>query len=94
MRCPVRCCAAPECMQGRCVWLGEYLPRQRWINAYAQSVGVGEQVFRYAHPEEVERFLQVGPCKECPVEQVCDLPCPEYVRWWDMRMGRYRSILS
>ena len=40
MRCPVRCCAAPECMQGRCVWLGEYLPRQRWINAYAQSVAL------------------------------------------------------
>lgn len=86
--CPVPCCAKPQC--DSCTWRGAYLVRQQWIVAYGQSVGLGKQVFRYLHPEEQRRFLEQGPCKGCPLEEVCDLPCPGYVRWWDLRMERIR----
>lgn len=89
--CAMRCCADPGCGRGECQWAAEYLARQRWINAFAQAVGLGDRAFRYQHPLEVERFFREGPCKGCPVEKICDMACPGYVRWWDMRMAYFRK---
>lgn len=85
--CPVRCQRNPPCMQGECEWLAEYYVRQRWINARYPE----EKEFTYFHPEEVERFLRQGPCTGCKVERVCDMPCPDYVRWWNLRMEMARK---
>ncbi|MBQ7345346.1 MAG: hypothetical protein IJW45_04700 [Oscillospiraceae bacterium] len=92
--CAMRCCADPDCGRGECQWAADYLARQRWINAFAQAVGSGRQVLRYEHPLEVERSLRDGPCMGCPVEKVCDMACPGYVRWWDMRMAYFRMMFG
>lgn len=92
--CPARCCADPPCLEGRCVWLARYLVRQKWINAYARSVGLGKQVFRYAHPEDQRRYSRQGPCERCAIGEVCDMPCPEYVEWWDLRMEKLRRAMA
>lgn len=87
--CAMRCCADPGCGRGACQWAAEYLARQRWINAFAQRMG--GRCFRYEHPLEVERFFREGPCKGCPVEKICDMACPAYTQWWDMRMAYFRK---
>ncbi len=45
-----------------------------------------ESKFFFAHPDEVRRYLTTHPCKGCLVENICDTPCPKYLRWWDARM--------
>lgn len=90
--CAARCCGKPDC--GDCGWRAEYLVRQEWIRAFGQSVGLGERKFRYLHPEELRRFLLVGPCVGCGLEAVCDMPCPAYAVWWDMRMGVLAHALA
>ena len=87
--CPARCSGRPECEKGKCRWLAAYLARQKWINAYARTVA-DRQIFRYRHPQEQRQFLKEGPCPGCSLEKLCDLPCPEYVRWWDLRMALLR----
>lgn len=81
--CSARCRWKPDC--AGCQWRAEYLVRQEWIREYARAVGIGDRKFRYEHPDELRRFLRLGPCVECELEAVCDLPCPAYARWWDLR---------
>ncbi|MBQ2384384.1 MAG: hypothetical protein II290_10120 [Oscillospiraceae bacterium] len=81
--CSARCKQKPDC--GGCAWRAEYLVRQEWIREYARSVGAGDRKFRYEHPDMVRRFLRLGPCVDCGLEGVCDMVCPAYARWWDLR---------
>ena len=75
-------------------WQIRYRYRQKQINAYASNLlqaKVTEQTkFYYQHPDEVRRYLADGPCKGCKAEQVCNVPCPVYLRWWDARMQMIR----
>lgn len=43
--------------------------------------------FCYEHPDVARRYLKNGPCKGCQFEKLCDVPCPQYYRWWDARMA-------
>ena len=90
--CSQPCEKNPGCK--RCRWLAKYYARQKWINAYAKSVGVEQAVFQYRHPAEQARYDQVGPCPDCPVGKICDMPCPEYLKWWDKKMAAVRQQLQ
>ena len=47
--------------------------------------------FCYSHPDTVRRYLIAGPCKGCKAEKVCDVPCQNYLRWYDARMRIVRK---
>lgn len=42
--------------------------------------------FCYSHPDQVKRYLKLGPCAVCSAEQNCDTPCKAYLRWYNGRM--------
>lgn len=72
-------------------WRIRYYYRQKQMNAYSRramrpQIVSGRSVFVYEHPDKIRRYLKYGPCKGCNAEEVCDTPCPAYLRWWDARM--------
>ena len=71
-------------------WQTRYLYRQKQINAHANAQATRtptvQKTFAYEHPDLIRRYIADGPCKGCRAEQVCDTPCPAYLRWWDARM--------
>lgn len=71
-------------------WRIRYYYRQKQINAYYRKLlqvkPAEEATFVYQHPDLIRRYLTEGPCKGCKAEQVCDVPCPAYLRWYDARM--------
>ena len=84
LSCPQPCERNPACH--RCKWLAQYYSRQKWINAYARKAGAEKSAFRYYHPTELARYRKIGPCPDCPVGQICDTPCPEYLTWFREKM--------
>lgn len=72
------------------MWREHYHRRQAQINAYARSVCQPKMdisaKFRYAHPDEVRRYLRHNPCEDCQCRYFCNTPCDAYLQWWDMRM--------
>ena len=43
---------------------------------------------------DVREFLQRGPCVDCKAEQMCNIPCGNYWKWWDMRMEYMKRRLG
>lgn len=86
------CEKAESCKMGFgcAAWQIRYRYRQKQINAFAQKIlqakPTGETMFAYRHPDETRRYLAYGPCNGCKAEQVCNTPCPAYLRWWNARM--------
>lgn len=88
-----------ECVPGGCSkWKTRYRYRQKQINGYfhklLKRVGPVREKFLYEHPDEIRRYLENGPCKGCNAEEVCDTPCPAYLRWWDSRMEWMKRIYA
>ena len=50
-----------------------------------------QEKFIYAHPDQVRRYLEEGPCKGCRIKDTCDTACKAYARWWDARMEIVRK---
>ena len=70
-------------------WKIRYLYRQKQINAYAKKQR--EKYFSsrwvYPHPNEVHRFLREWPCGNCEREPECDIPCSNYLHWYNARVA-------
>lgn len=84
-----------ECVGIRCqYWRAHYFARQALINGYASKVcakpAIDADVLRLYGPEEYRDYLRLSPCKGCPAEERCDIPCAAYLQWWDERMGWFR----
>lgn len=83
---------------GCTAWQIRYRYRQKQINAFAQKLiqakPTGETLFAYRHPDETRNYLADGPCKGCKADPVCNVPCPAYLRWWDVRMQILRKNLT
>lgn len=91
MKYPCDTCGESYGCTGCGKWKAWYLQRQAQINAYAKKVyeeqsRLPENKFCYNHPDTVKRWLREGPCAGCKAEEVCDTPCPAYLRWYDARM--------
>lgn len=84
------CEEEPTCQKqyGCAKWLIRYRYRQKQINAYGKIKR--EEFFSarfvYQHPEEVRRYLRERPCGKCEKEAECDIPCTQYLNWYDARM--------
>lgn len=78
-------------------WKIRYRYRQKQINAMARRLVRPEKnrkFFQYSHPDDVREFLQRGPCVDCKAEQLCNIPCGSYWKWWDMRMAYMKRRLG
>ena len=42
------------------------------------------------HPDRWRVWLRNGPCKGCPCEPWCDVPCSLRLRWWDDVLAQLR----
>lgn len=90
------CWRAEYCEDGCESWRGYYLHRQRQINAYAAQAYRGgkkepQVVFAYSHPDLVRRYAREHPCRDCPLEKGCDIPCARYLHWYDLRLEMVRA---
>ena len=84
-------------MQKERIWMRQYLKRQQNINACARKLmcpRVREGVIAVFHPGEHQRWLQSGPCPDCPVNHFCDTPCSAYLSWYDQRMDLVRQLCT
>lgn len=97
---PCESCAKEKTCQlgyGCEAWRIRYLYRQKQINAYAKflrkEATKNPVKFVYLHPDEARAALKEWPCKGCQYEASCDIPCVEYLKWWDMRMQAARTIV-
>ena len=59
----------------------------------AGTTGPAKEKLRYEHPDIGRQYLLDGPCKGCPCERNCAIPCNAYWRWWDARMKWIRGRL-
>ena len=59
----------------------QYVPRDYWDHRKSP-----EEKRKYVHPDVLRRYLMDGPCKRCPCNGSCDIPCAQYLCWWDARM--------
>lgn len=89
---PCETCTKERCGNIKCEkWVARYIIRQRQINAKAVQLA-GEQKasnlkhWGLMHPDEYRRYLTTHPCQSCFVENICDTPCPWYLRWYNERM--------
>ena len=84
------CEEEPTCQKryGCADWLIRYRYRQKQINAYGKIKR--EEFFSarfvYQHPDEVRRYLREWPCGKCEKEAECDIPCTQYLNWYDCRI--------
>ena len=76
-------------------WQIRYRYRQHQINAYAKRAAEPrsgrENKFTYQHPDEIRRYLANSPCRGCKVEKTCNVPCPDYLHWYNARMRVIRK---
>ena len=67
----------------------------KWFRSHIPMLAAKPQVSRdnfcYVHPDEVRRYLEVGPCKNCQIAEGCNTVCLAYARWWDARMEILRK---
>ena len=89
---PCESCEACAADCGQCQmyyeWLCEtwlryqqYVPRDYWNHRKSPK-----EKRKYVHPDVLRRYLKDGPCKRCPCNGSCDIPCAQYLCWWDARM--------
>lgn len=50
-----------------------------------------EEALRVVHPDSYRRWLEQGPCVDCPCQSHCDEICSLRANWWDARIGRLRT---
>ena len=79
--------------------LGDWLERKlgaRFQYLWQVQDGQGRQSrdFRYLHPEEWKRWIEQGPCPDCPCRDHCAHVCTLRACWWDDRMEALRKRLG
>jgi hypothetical protein len=95
---PCNTCDGQSCGCGGygCVeWKKYFLTHWKWINLKAVKLchpePKPENKFLIAHPNEIRRYLTTHPCEGCFVKNICDTPCPRYLRWYNERMAYARK---
>lgn len=92
------CELEPTCRMGYgCqAWQIRYKYRQKQVNAYAKKARQEyfSSRFVYQHPDEVRRYLREWPCGKCDKEPECDIPCTQYLNWYDARMQALKIKLN
>lgn len=95
MKSPCETCSRDEYGCTGCdPWRQYYRRKQDRINAYARQLCqprlLDSAKFYYSHPDEARRYLRCSPCEGCQVNNICNIPCAAYLRWWDARMEYIR----
>ena len=84
------CKKADTCNKGYgcTAWRTRYRYRQKQINAYAKQKknAYFATRFVYQHPNDTKRYLSQWPCEHCENEKDCDVPCTQYLNWYNTRM--------
>lgn len=79
---PGRGCKAWE-MRFRTIW--------KQFNAYpkrhAKKKKSTRPAWKYENPDYIRRYLAKSPCTGCQFEILCDVPCYQYLNWYDARMA-------
>lgn len=99
-----KCPNEPQCKRGCPEWTKRVKTIWKQFNGYSQrayrkeleKAGIPEpakEKLRYEHPDIGRQYLLDGPCKGCPCERNCNIPCNAYWRWWDARMKWIRGRL-
>lgn len=74
-------------------WLAEMLGAEfRYEWSLRDEMGREEPGF--VHPDAYRRWLDRGPCVDCPCESRCNEVCHLRAKWWDARMDRLRKQLG
>lgn len=70
-------------------WRIRYRYRQKQINAYAEKKRKEyfAKRFVYQHPDKIRSYLRVWPCGNCEKEPDCEIPCSDYLRWYNARVA-------
>ena len=83
-----QCSPYPDWLQESWQQYQRYVPRDYWDHRRS-----GEKL-KYVHPDVLRRYLQDGPCRKCPCSSGCDIPCGQYLCWWDARVTWLKWILE
>ena len=100
-----KCPNEPQCNRGCPEWTKRVKTIWKQFNGYSQrayrkelekaeSQERAKEKLRYEHPDIGRQYLLDGPCKGCPCERNCYIPCNAYWRWWDARMKWIRGRLG
>ena len=67
-------------------WLLEVLGAEFYFQWHQRDqMGRTEQL---VHPDVYRRWLEKGPCEDCPCAAHCDEICSLRARWWDAKIAR------
>ena len=92
--CPCNSCENSGCRNGGGYYSKLCQKYQDWIaywwrrfkrDFYVPARKPQRTSFAYAHPTEIEDYLKHSPCDNCKAAN-CDIPCPEYLRWYNARL--------
>jgi hypothetical protein len=94
---PCDTCTKERCGGVKCdEWVAYYRIHQKWINSKALQIAhthpaAQSDAIHILHPDEYRRYMTAHPCEGCFVKNICDTPCPRYLRWYDERMAYARK---
>lgn len=67
-------------------WLAEMLGAEFYYH-WRQRDALGSQGgCRVVHPAVYQRWLEQGPCADCPCRAHCDEICALRAAWWDAKI--------
>lgn len=74
-------------------WLAEVLGaefRYQW----SRRDELGREEPGLVHPNAYRRWLEEGPCVNCPCELRCNAICSLRAKWWDAKMEKVRRQMG